>query len=160
MTSRTEATKNVSTGANDRVEFVGVPVGYNPQPVTFNLERFEYQVTQPDTEQAARTLLFLLKQLDHNYGQWGTLFSAYAPGQSPVSLNCHLCTRLAGAITTLFSHSGFSVSDEGYVQLMNLHRWLALIFAVSSYRHGDHIIRNLNAAGGAPIKLSSIFMTP
>ncbi|HBE4576146.1 TPA: cobalt ABC transporter permease, partial [Escherichia coli] len=35
--------------------------------------------------------------------------------------------------------------------LMNYHRWLAIIFAVSDYRHGDHIIRNINAAGGGVI---------
>ncbi|MCZ5979304.1 hypothetical protein O5291_21625 [Escherichia coli] len=34
---------------------------------------------------------------------------------------------------------------------MNYHRWLAIIFAVSDYRHGDHIIRNINAVGGGVI---------
>ncbi|WP_139761639.1 hypothetical protein [Salmonella enterica] len=34
------------------------------QPDNFNLEQFEYQVTQPDTESAARMLLFVLTQLD------------------------------------------------------------------------------------------------
>ncbi|ECP8568130.1 cobalt ABC transporter permease, partial [Salmonella enterica subsp. enterica] len=41
---------------------------------------------------------------------------------------------------------------------MNLHRWLALVFAVSSYDHADHIIRNINAAGGGvadPLTLNS-----
>ncbi|EKF3854798.1 cobalt ABC transporter permease [Salmonella enterica] len=148
MTSRTE---NVPAGAHNDVEFVGVPVGHNARPDKFNLEQFEYQVTQSDSEPAARMLLLLLEQIDHHYGQWGPLFSAYAPGQRPDTLNRHLCTRIAGAVTTLFSRPGFSISDTGYVQLMNLHRWLALIFAVSAYRHGDHIIRNLNAAGGGVV---------
>ncbi|EEO3476457.1 cobalt ABC transporter permease [Salmonella enterica subsp. enterica] len=151
MTSRTEATRTVSTGANERVEFICVPVDYTPQPDTFNLERFEYQVTQPDAGLAARMLLLLLEQLDHHYGQWGPRFSAYAPGVVPASLNCMLCTRIAGAVTTLFSRTDFTVSNSGYVQLMNLHRWLALIFAVSSYGHADHIIRNINAAGGGVV---------
>ncbi|EBG1931042.1 cobalt ABC transporter permease [Salmonella enterica] len=133
------------------MEFVGVPVGHNARPDKFNLEQFEYQVTQSDSEPAARMLLLLLEQIDHHYGQWGPLFSAYAPGQRPDTLNRHLCTRIAGAVTTLLSRPGFSISDTGYVQLMNLHRWLALIFAVSAYRHGDHIIRNLNAAGGGVV---------
>ncbi|EFP3022511.1 cobalt ABC transporter permease [Salmonella enterica subsp. enterica serovar Oslo] len=148
MTSRTE---NVPAGAHNDVEFVGVPVGHNARPDKFNLEQFEYQVTQSDSESAARMLLLLLEQIDHHYGQWGPLFSAYAPGQRPDTLNRHLCTRIAGAVTTLFSRPGFSISDTGFVQLMNLHRWLALIFAVSAYRHGDHIIRNLNAAGGGVV---------
>ncbi|ECC1695429.1 cobalt ABC transporter permease [Salmonella enterica subsp. salamae] len=133
------------------MEFVGVPVGHHALPDKFNLEQFEYQVTQPDSEPAARMLLLLLEQLDHHYGQWGPLFSAYAPGEVPEGLNRTLCTRIAGAVTTLFSRPDFTVSDDGYVHLMNLHRWLALIFAVSGYRHADHIIRNINAAGGGVV---------
>ncbi|HHZ8254959.1 TPA: cobalt ABC transporter permease [Escherichia coli] len=151
MTSRTSAAENTTTGTHDRVEFVGVAVGHHAQPDNFNLEQFEYQVTQADTEAAARMLLLLLAQLDNHYGQWGPRFSAYAPGVLPTSLNRQLCTRIAGAVTTLFSRPDFTVSDEGYVQLMNLHRWLALIFAVSSYGHADHIIRNINAAGGGVV---------
>ncbi|EIQ4461829.1 cobalt ABC transporter permease [Salmonella enterica] len=151
MTSRASEAENTTTGVPDRVEFIGVPVGHHAQPDNFNLEQFEYWVTQPDTEQAARMLLLLLTQLDNHYGQWGPRFSAYAPGVPPASLNRQLCTRIAGAVTMLFSRPGFTVSDNGYVQLMNLHRWLALIFAVSSYGNADHIIRNINAAGGGVV---------
>lgn len=129
--------------------------GTNPADVaavnSFSLEAFEWQAQSGDTEPACRALLFLLNQLDRFYGQWGADFHFCAPDLPEDALNRHLCTRLAGAITTLFSRPGFSVSDDGYVQLMNYHRWLALIFAVSSYGHGDHIIRNINAAGGGVI---------
>ncbi|ELR7836570.1 cobalt ABC transporter permease [Salmonella enterica] len=158
MTSRISEVENTATDVRDLVEFVGVPVGHPAQPDVFNLEQFEYQVTQPDSEPAARMLLLLLSQLDNHYGQWGPQFSAYAPGTPPEALNPVLCTRIAGAVTTLFSRPAFTVSDGGYVQLMNLHRWLALIFAVSLYRHADHIIRNINAAGGGmvdPLTLNS-----
>ncbi|MGK0600915.1 cobalt ABC transporter permease [Yokenella regensburgei] len=148
MISRTET---VPAGAHNDVEFVGVPVGHHARPDKFNLEQFEYQVTQPDSEPATRMLLLLLEQLDHHYGQWGPLFSAYVPGEVPDGLNRTLCTRIAGAVTTLFSRPDFTVSDDGYVHLMNLHRWLALIFAVSGYGHADHIIRNINAAGGGVV---------
>lgn len=153
-------TQNTHAGRHDdRVEFVGVPaVGrddVSPHPLStpelFNLEHFEYLVTQTDAEAAARALRLLLEQLDRHYGQWGPVFSGYAPGVLPQEVNHHVCTRLAGAITALFSRPGFRVSHDGFVQLMNLHRWLALIFAVSGYRHADHIIRNLNAAGGGQI---------
>ncbi|EAY4774540.1 cobalt ABC transporter permease [Salmonella enterica] len=133
------------------MEFVGVAVGHPAQPDVFNLEQFEYQVTQPDSEPAARMLLLLLAQLDNHYGLWGPQFSAYAPGVLPAGLNRRLCTRIAGAVTTLFSRPDFTVSTDGYVRLMDLHRWLALIFAVSSYGHADHIIRNINAAGGGVV---------
>ncbi|EJH8997355.1 cobalt ABC transporter permease [Salmonella enterica] len=122
-----------------------------PAVSAFHLESFEWRVHTEETETACRELVFLLGELDRAYGQWSEHIRAYSPGQPPETLNRHLCTRIAGAVTTLFSRPGFSVSEEGYAQLMNLHRWLALIFAVSSYRHGDHIIRNLNAAGGGVI---------
>lgn len=124
----------------------------------FNLETFEWRVHTGETELACRELTFLLGELDRAYGQWSDRVRAFAPGQLSDTLNRHLCTRIAGAVTALFSRPGFSLSDTGYVQLMNLHRWLALIFAVSSYRHADHIIRNLNAAGGGvvdPLTLNS-----
>ncbi|HGG5186117.1 TPA: cobalt ABC transporter permease [Salmonella enterica] len=131
------------------------PSPATPSPLSvvtlFNLERFEWRVHTEETEQACRELVFLLGELDRAYGQWSDHVRAYAPGQRPDTLNRHLCTRIAGAVTTLLSRPGFSISDTGYVPLMNLHRWLALIFAVSAYRHGDHIIRNLNAAGGGVV---------
>ncbi|HBZ9867670.1 TPA: cobalt ABC transporter permease [Salmonella enterica subsp. houtenae] len=117
----------------------------------FCLEQFEWASQAGDVEAACRSLVFMLEQLDKCYGLWGPDFHAYTPDIAPLALNQHLCTRLAGAVTTLFSRPGFSVSDNGYIQIMNLHRWLALIFAVSSYGHGDHIIRNINAAGGGVI---------
>ncbi|MCG9429951.1 cobalt ABC transporter permease [Escherichia coli] len=119
--------------------------------LSFRLETFEWQVHQGLNEEAARSLISLLKLLDSNYAQWGPGFSAWAPGLTEVEVNPHLCTRIAGSITTLFSRPGFMVSDSGFAEMMNYHRWLAIIFAVSEYRHGDHIIRNINAAGGGVI---------
>ncbi|EFE7865979.1 cobalt ABC transporter permease [Escherichia coli] len=117
----------------------------------FRLESFEWQVVRGNNEDAARELLSLLQMLDTGYAQWGDGFSAWAPGLPENEVNRHICTRLAGAITALFSRSGFMVSEEGFAEMMNYHRWLALIFAVSEYRHGDHIIRNINAAGGGVV---------
>lgn len=114
----------------------------------FCLETFEWRAHCGDQETAARELLYLLRILDRNYASWGKLFSAHAPVSAPEELNTHICTRLAGAITALFSRPGFSISNVGFAEMMNYHRWLAVIFAVSSYRHGDHIIRNINASGG------------
>lgn len=87
----------------------------------------------------------------------GESFQAHAPVTAPERLNPHICTRLAGAITTLFCKPGFGISDDGFVAMMDYHRWLSLIFAVSSYGHGDHIIRTLNAAGSGvvdPLRLN------
>ncbi|HEM0068112.1 TPA: cobalt ABC transporter permease [Escherichia coli] len=116
--------------------------------LTFRLETFEWQVHRGNNEDAARSLISLLQLLDRHYAQWGPGFSAWAPGVSGEEINPHICTRIAGGITALFSRPGFMVSDSGFETMMNYHRWLAMIFAVSEYRHGDHIIRNINAAGG------------
>lgn len=120
----------------------------------FSLERFEFLVHMPRQEEAARILLFLLQQLDKEYGQWGE-FKGYAPGQSELSLDRHVCTRIAGAVTALFSRPEFAISDTGFYQLMGLHRWLALIFAVSSYGNGDHIIRNISGGVVTPLNLNA-----
>ncbi|EDU1197131.1 hypothetical protein CAH17_005392, partial [Salmonella enterica subsp. enterica serovar Heidelberg str. CFSAN000576] len=104
-----------------------------PESITFfNLETFEWRVHTQQTELACRELIFLLTELERMYGQFGESFRVQAPGPLSSGLNRHICTRLAGAITTLFSRPGFGLSDEGWVRLMDLHRILALIFAVSS----------------------------
>ncbi|HHS0916011.1 TPA: cobalt ABC transporter permease [Salmonella enterica subsp. enterica] len=124
-----------------------------PAQDMFSLERFECLVHTPQHEEAARMLLFLLQQLDREYGRWGR-FNGYAPGQIEHGLDRHVCTRIAGAVTTLFSRPSFIISDTGFYQLMGLHRWLALIFAVSSYGHGDHIIRNISGGVVTPLNLN------
>lgn len=119
--------------------------------VLFRLETFEWRVHRGDMEIAARELLLLLRMLDEKYACWGDRFSAWTPSVVPDEVNEHICTRIAGAITALFSRPGFTLSNAGFAEMMDYHRWLAMIFAVSTYRHGDHIIRNLNAAGGGRI---------
>ena len=125
--------------------------------LSFHLETFEALVHTGGAEAAARELLRLLSMLDEHYSLWGESFQAHAPVTAPERLNPHICTRLAGAITTLFCKPGFGISDDGFVAMMDYHRWLSLIFAVSSYGHGDHIIRTLNAAGSGvvdPLRLN------
>lgn len=124
----------------------------------FELEQFEFLASRGEVESAARQLTLLLKQLDDNYAQWGDSVVVRSSLSGIHPTNRHLCTRIAGAITTLFCRPDFSVSDNGFRLLMGLHRWLALIFAVSGYGNGDHIIRTLNAAGGGisdPLSLNS-----
>ncbi|MCZ5979303.1 hypothetical protein O5291_21620 [Escherichia coli] len=51
--------------------------------------------------------------LDRHYAQWGDGFSAWAPGVTAEELNTHICTRIAGAVTALFSYwaSGSATAD-------------------------------------------------
>lgn len=117
----------------------------------FRLEHFEWLVTTDQHEGCARQLFFLLTELDRHYGEWGPNVEAHAPGVPPAEMHRHVCTRLAAAVTTLLSKPGFVLGDGGYRQLMGVQRWLALVFAVSPFRHADHIIRNRNAAGGGVV---------
>lgn len=39
------------------------------------------------------------------------------------------------------------LSEKGFLQLINFHRWIALIFAASPFGHADHVITNLNQIG-------------
>lgn len=112
---------------------------------SFDLERFEFLVND-STEEAFGHLLFVLRELNEQYGAWGPNFvvnSVYPDADAQ-----HFCTRLASAITTLLSRPHLVLSEYYYAAIMDHHRWLATIFAVSAFRNGDHIIRSQNGAGG------------
>ncbi|MFS6817604.1 cobalt ABC transporter permease [Citrobacter meridianamericanus] len=128
-----------------------IRVNEHQWPTYFQLEMFEALVNTNQYEECGRLLTFILNQLDQQYGEWGEHVSALTT-VSKDRLNIHICTRLAGAITTLLSNPNFNLSLEGYRGLMGVHRWLALVFAVSPYRNADHIIRNRNVAGAGVSK--------
>lgn len=101
------------TYPDDDVSVVSVPSSSTepqqpPLPVMtlFNLEAFEWRVHTEQTELACRELVFLLGELDRTYGQWSDHVRGFAPGQLSDMLNRHLCTRIAGAVTALFSRPG------------------------------------------------------
>lgn len=117
---------------------------------TFNLERFEYLCYSHDHEGAARELITVLRILDGNYGALNGDFSATsleAVRTSPEAIDLHVLTRIAAAVSALFSDPGFSFSDEGFMQMMPWHRWLSTLFAVSPSRNADHVLRSLNRNG-------------
>ncbi|OVZ98483.1 glycosyltransferase [Yersinia frederiksenii] len=113
------------------------------EPTVFSLPYFEFLVSARRYEEAGRVLIFMLEQLDTHYGRWD-VFSLNKP--SPQQ-QAHYCNRLAAAIGNLFSDPGFVLSEKGFLQLINFHRWIALIFAASPFGHADHVITNLNQAG-------------
>ncbi|MGL4858716.1 MAG: cobalt ABC transporter permease, partial [Enterobacteriaceae bacterium] len=116
-------------------------------PKSFNLENFEYLVSIHAQEKASKELLFLLSELDRTYGRWSPNISARAQGDDLNHIHQRVCSRLAGAISQLFCSPSFVLTDEGWGGLMLAYRWLAAIFAVSGYGHGDHIIYTHNLAG-------------
>lgn len=109
----------------------------------FSLPYFEFLVCVRRYEAAGRLLVLMLDQLDTQYGRW----DVFSLQQQPIQQQEHYCNRLAAAIGNLLSDPGFVVSDKGFLQLINFHRWIALIFAASPFGHADHVITNLNQAG-------------
>ncbi len=113
------------------------------RPAEFSLSYFEFLVCTRRYEAAGRMLIFLLEELDAHYGRW----DVFSLNQQPQQQQEHYCNRLAAAIGNLFSDPGFIISDTGFLQLINFHRWIALIFAASPFGHADHVITNLNQEG-------------
>ncbi|CNF69779.1 glycosyl transferase [Yersinia intermedia] len=109
----------------------------------FSLPYFEFLVCVRRYEAAGRLLVLMLDQLDTQYGRW----DVFSLQQQSIQQQEHYCNRLAAAIGNLLSDPGFVVSDKGFLQLINFHRWIALIFAASPFGHADHVITNLNQAG-------------
>src|ERR1700737_4606187 len=98
--------------------------------MSFNLAKFEHLTYNRKYEEAGRELLGLLRQLDGNYGVLDSQFEATA--QSSLAANAvdeHLLARLVSALTALSVDSEFQLSDVGFANLLNFHRWLSSIFA-------------------------------
>lgn len=123
------------------------------QADSFSLERFEYLAYTRSHEEAARELFKLLHSLDSKYGgldMEAKLYATNAPTQIP-----HLLTRLASALSCLFSDPNFHLSLEGFGQLISWQRWLSSIFAASPFVNADHILRAMNSRDdGDRIELS------
>lgn len=109
----------------------------------FSLPYFEFLVCVRRYEEAGQLLVSMLDQLDTQYGRW----DVFSLKQQSIKQREHYCNRLAAAIGNLLSDPGFVLSETGFLQLINFHRWIALIFASSPFGHADHVITNLNQAG-------------
>lgn len=115
------------------------------QPVgrAFDLIGFEQVVYGRQHEAAARRLRDLLGAVAQSHGLAGLL------GCTPASCeaDAQLVNRLASAISALFADPAFELSELGYFEILNWHRWLAAIFAASDFLHADHVLRLFDAHG-------------
>jgi hypothetical protein len=116
----------------------------------FQLEKFECLAYSRQYETAMQELLKLLQMLDSGYGSFNENFSSITIQAMQVNadlVDLHLLTRIAAAVTALFSDPEFHLSEIGFIQVIQYHRWLSLLFAVSPFRNADHIIRSFNQNG-------------
>jgi hypothetical protein len=115
----------------------------------FNLERFEHAVNTRQHEASGRELMQLLQMLDNHYGNLAPSFSAkpMAALANGDDVDAHILTRIASAISHLFLDPSFTLSQQGFAQMLQLQRWLGTLFAITPFRNADHVIRALNNLG-------------
>lgn len=126
-----------------------------------SVSHFEQVVAAKDYEQACTELLGILGKLDSNFG--GLQDIEFEVPQQIAHLTqektVYFCTRMANAITTLFSDPELNLSEEGTQRFLVLQRWIALIFASSPYINADHILQTYNQNPDRESK-SEIFLKP
>ncbi|WP_250523309.1 MULTISPECIES: peptide transporter [unclassified Caballeronia] len=109
----------------------------------FSINKFEYLCYRRDHGAAGRELLKLLALIDANYGVLMDVDSWSQSGEAQDILDEHLLTRITSAITSLLSDPAFRFSEEGIARTLVYQRWIAGLFAASSFRNADHILRSL-----------------
>jgi hypothetical protein len=121
----------------------------NPDSDGFSLERLEFSAYARRHEAAAAEVMKLLAHLNNAHGglgELGNMPSSHLPAEQR---DAHYASRIASAITALFSDPNFRLSDLGYQKLIPLHRWLAMIFGASALGNADHVIHLFNQEEGA-----------
>lgn len=111
-----------------------------------NVATFEAAVAAKEYEKACIELLSILTQLDTNFGTLDNIDFNF-----PQQLNemeqektVYFCTRMATAITTLFTDPALEISTNGGLRFFTLQRWLSFIFASSPFINADHILQTYN----------------
>ena len=109
--------------------------------------RFEQEVAAKNYEAACVELLDILSKLDSNFGGVESIEIDY-----PSQLNDelvqdkikHFCTRVAVAMSELFSDPKLDISEGGAQRFFTLQRWINMIFASSPFVNADHVLQTYN----------------
>ena len=109
--------------------------------------RFEQEVAAKNYEAACVELLDILSKLDSNFGGVEGIEIDY-----PSQLNDelvqdkikHFCTRVAVAMSELFSDPKLDISEGGAQRFFTLQRWINMIFASSPFVNADHVLQAYN----------------
>ena len=109
--------------------------------------RFEQEVAAKNYEAACVELLDILSKLDSNFGALEGIEIDY-----PSQLNDelvqdkikHFCTRVAVAMSELFSDPKLDISEGGAQRFFTLQRWINMIFASSPFVNADHVLQAYN----------------
>ena len=109
--------------------------------------RFEQEVAAKNYEAACVELLDILSKIDTNFGGIEGIEIDY-----PSQLNDELvqdkikyfCTRVAVAMSELFSDPKLDISEGGAQRFFTLQRWINMIFASSPFVNADHVLQTYN----------------
>lgn len=109
--------------------------------------RFEQEVAAKNYEAACVELLDILNKIDTNFGGIEGIQIDY-----PSQLNDelvqekikHFCTRVAVAMSELFSDPQLDISEGGVQRFFTLQRWINMIFASSPFVNADHVLQAYN----------------
>ena len=109
--------------------------------------RLEQEVAAKNYEAACVELLDILSKIDTNFGGVEGIEIDY-----PSQLNDelvqdkikHLCTRVAVAMSELFSDPQLDISEGGAQRFFSLQRWINMIFASSPFVNADHVLQTYN----------------
>ena len=109
--------------------------------------RFEQEVAAKSYEAACIELLDILSKIDSNFGGIEGIEIDY-----PSQLNDelvqdkikHFCTRVAVAMSELFSDPKLDISEGGAQRFFTLQRWINMIFASSPFVNADHVLQAYN----------------
>lgn len=109
--------------------------------------RFEQEVAAKNYEAACVELLDILNKIDTNFGGIEGIQIDY-----PSQLNDelvqekikHFCTRVAVAMSELFSDPQLDISESGAQRFFTLQRWINMIFASSPFVNADHVLQAYN----------------
>ncbi len=114
----------------------------------FWIEDFEATVAARSFELAYQQLVQILEELDRANGSLDHMRMKYIPARLTLDeRESLLATRVAQAVGQIFTDPNFQLSDEGFLRLMQLHRWLSSIFAATPMLNADHLIRQLGGVG-------------
>lgn len=109
--------------------------------------RFEQEVAAKNYEAACVELLDILSKIDTNFGGVEGIEIDY-PSQFNDELVQdkikHFCTRVAVAMSELFSDPQLDISEGGAQRFFTLQRWINMIFASSPFVNADHVLQTYN----------------
>ncbi len=126
-----------------------------------SINRLEKEISNKNYEGACQELLNILRKIDDNFGGIDGIEFDF-PEQISYLLEKrtqYFCTRVANAITELFTDPNLIISESGALSFIGFQRWLTLIFASSPYVNADHILRtyNINPETDGDVHLNTDF---